>query len=461
MFSKGLFKSFIYSFLFVLVFFNKVGADESNKNLVFHSKAGFLEFALYRQSTKELTTTEVSSYIIKNSTSLELANSFDPSDGEIVFSSKIINNIHDEYAPPSGDSLRYFGKGFSIEQGELLNKSNQAIVVSLAFPTEKALLANKQATRLLLSMAKNYGGFIWDEDTREIFTRDAWNELRVQPWNDTWPNISNHIATHAYQPNDLFARAVTLGMVKFGLPDITINNFSWSMNNQIGNFINLLAQNLLEGYELNSKGELTLSIASLKNTNAKEYLSSLVFENSVTEILVKVTPSSGEEGDPDNRIIEVVFEDHPGENLQEKQERLLDSVFGWKESISLVQHNAAILDASNRAKAKLSKLQIEFTKGLEPGGHISLKAPFKTPDDNNEYMWIDVIDWRNSHISGLLKNEPFNIPELKGGSTVSIDQSLVFDYIRYYGDGRSEGNETGELIMKYQTQTRSYNQYQN
>ncbi len=51
---------------------------------------------------------------------------------------------------------------------------------------------------------------------------------------------------------------------------------------------------------------------------------------------------------------------------------------------------------------------------------------------------------------GLLKNEPYNIPGLKGGSEVTIEQEEVFDYIRRFPDGTEEGNETGKLILQFQ-----------
>ena len=77
-------------------------------------------------------------------------------------------------------------------------------------------------------------------------------------------------------------------------------------------------------------------------------------------------------------------------------------------------------------------------------------APFPTPDGGNEWMWVEVIEWKGSKIRGLLKNEPVNVPGLSGGSEVVVDQGDLFDYIRSFSDGREEGNETGRLIQQYQ-----------
>ncbi len=89
-------------------------------------------------------------------------------------------------------------------------------------------------------------------------------------------------------------------------------------------------------------------------------------------------------------------------------------------------------------------------KGLNPGEFIQVKAPFLTPDGSREWMWVEILSWQGTRIKGLLKNEPYNIPSLKGGSEVVVNQEDVFDYIRKLPDGSSSGNETGALIEKYQ-----------
>jgi len=68
---------------------------------------------------------------------------------------------------------------------------------------------------------------------------------------------------------------------------------------------------------------------------------------------------------------------------------------------------------------------------------------------DNEWMWVEILSWKDDDIiKGLLKNQPFQIPNLKAGSKVSIKTSDVFDYIHRLPDGSSEGNKTGEIIQK-------------
>ena len=75
-----------------------------------------------------------------------------------------------------------------------------------------------------------------------------------------------------------------------------------------------------------------------------------------------------------------------------------------------------------------------------------MKAPFETPDENQEWMWVEVVRWKENAISGLLMNEPHAILDLHAGQKVEVSQADVFDYIRRLPDGSMEGNETGKII---------------
>ena len=50
----------------------------------------------------------------------------------------------------------------------------------------------------------------------------------------------------------------------------------------------------------------------------------------------------------------------------------------------------------------------------------------------------------------LLANDPEDVPGLKSGSPVKVNEDELFDYIRHLADGGTEGNETGALMTKKQ-----------
>ncbi len=366
-----------------------------------------------------------------------------------VVSLSVIKDVANSYPVPDISYLSYFGRGLNKQQATKIQKSNLAIVIDVAYPMSMVFDGLKDAATSIYNYADTAGGLIWDSETRELFTPEAWKMKRIDSWAESIPEVEDHTVIHAYKNNE-GVRAITLGMSKFGLPDIVVNDFSWSLNRPMGNLINLVAQSIAEGLVPSKEGFLELNINGLKNTGYKRELVASLKNNAVPRVKIPIGDGKREEGDPENYIIELLFHNNEGASLSEKHEVLLSSLFGWEDQISYVKHNQFIQAASRRAKSKLNGLRENFNKGLSPGEFIQVKAPFATPDGGNEWMWVEVLSWKGGVIKGLLKNEPYHIPDLKGGSEVVVGQEDVFDYIRSYPDGTSEGNETGDLIRKYQ-----------
>ncbi|MFW5739820.1 MAG: DUF2314 domain-containing protein [Myxococcota bacterium] len=76
-----------------------------------------------------------------------------------------------------------------------------------------------------------------------------------------------------------------------------------------------------------------------------------------------------------------------------------------------------------------------------------VKAPFKTASGGNEWMWVEVISWQGSTIRGVLQNVPYDMPGLKQGARVEVEESAIFDYIYTSSDGGQVGNETDALLL--------------
>jgi uncharacterized protein YegJ (DUF2314 family) len=237
-------------------------------------------------------------------------------------------------------------------------------------------------------------------------------------------------------------------MQKAGLPDVVADNFSWSLNRNMGHIVNLFVQAMAEGATPSRPGEFDLDIRAIKNPKVRDPQVTTLKPNATGIALLTLKKGTWEEGDPENRLIELGFERGTGPDIHAKQDQIVGAAFGWEDSITNIKHDEAIKAASRAARQKLPALREEFSKGLAPGEFIQVKAPFATPDGGNEWMWVEVTAWKGDTIKGLLKNEPFNIPDLHGGQIVEVSEARVFDYLRKHADGTVEGNETGELIEK-------------
>jgi len=360
---------------------------------------------------------------------------------------RVPKNVQKEYAPPDMNSLQYFGRGISKEQALALQNSEGALVLDFGDPKEQVWTALRSANQLVEEIARRTGGLVWDEETREIFSPNTWHEKRIASWPAGVPDVSSQTVVHAYN-NGEYVRAITLGMAKLGLPDVVIEDSTWSSNNQVGNLINLFCQSMAERGTLKKAGEFRLELRAIKNSTVRDNQVKFLKNNAAGVACLTLKKGKWEEGDPKNRLIELTPENYPGNDLHAKQDSMMSSFFGSEDALVKVQHNEELLAASARAKAKLPELQKVFAAGLQPGEFIDLKAPFRTPDGGTEWMWVEVTTWKDDKIKGLLDNEPSFISGLYAGQVVEVRQEDIFDYIRHYPDKHTEGNTTSDIIRK-------------
>lgn len=364
---------------------------------------------------------------------------------------QLTGNVRENYPPPDLSFLSYFGRDISKKQAQAVQQAPQALILDFAYPDKMMSQGLQRSDRATHEIALHFNGLIWDSETRELFTPDSWKDNRIDAWQGPTPIVQEHIVIHAYR-NGSGMRAITLGMAKFGMPDIVVNDLSWSQNKSMGNLINLTAQSLVEGARITKGNLLHIDIDKLRNTPYKTRMIASLKKNAQRAIDLHVGEAKWEEGDPDNYLMEILFDNIEGKSLHSQQEQLLSSLFGWEDDLVYVKHNKRIIAARDRARARLPQLRKAFNKGLSPGEFILLKAPFDTPNGGNEWMWVEVMQWKGKSIRGLLKNEPYLIPDLHAGETVTVNQDDIFDYLRSYPDGSSEGNETGALIEKFKSE---------
>lgn len=358
-----------------------------------------------------------------------------------------LENAQDSFTPPNMQQIRYFGRGLSQPQGEALQLAKLALVVEFRMPASPTYAGLRAADRLLADVAEQTDGLIWDEETREIFTAAAWRERHIDGWQGDIPNVAKHTVIHAYQ-GDKLLRGITLGMAKFGLPDVVMDDFPRSNSGQAGNLMVALSQALVEGAAIGPRSNLTLDLSQLKHAATKATQQAALADNARGAAQLYFTQGKLEEGDPQNRLLEFKFDQYPGPDRYAKQTALFTTLYGFHDGVMMIRHDDAIRAASNAAKARLPALRAVFNAGLRTGEYIMVKAPFATPDDGNEWMWVEVTHWHDKDITGLLNNEPANVPKLHSGQIVKVSMDDVFDYIRYDGQGNTEGDESGKLISK-------------
>ncbi|HEY0821963.1 MAG TPA: hypothetical protein VGD46_24515, partial [Rhizobacter sp.] len=269
-----------------------------------------------------------------------------------ILQARLLDTVQKDYRPPSLDLLQRFGRGLSRDQAHALQKTEDALVLRFAHPAANGLPAYRAALQLAEQVARDTEGLLWDEETREVFTPDEWRRRRLDSWSGGLPDAALQTVIHAYK-GDKQVRAITLGMVKFGLPDVVIDDFSWSNNRQMGALLNAFVQALVEGATLKSPGHFDLDLRSLRHAAVKDGLLPSLKSNANAVARLTLVNGKAESGDPENRLLELKFDRYPGPDHYARQDALLSALFGSEDAVTRVKHNEELLAASAAAKKRL------------------------------------------------------------------------------------------------------------
>lgn len=356
--------------------------------------------------------------------------------------------------PPAIDEMERFGTGLDSNERVQLSTSKSVACLEVVGPAERAFGDYRKALLLGRDLAKALHGLPWDDEMRSAFTQSAWNR-RIDAWQgDAEPNVIDHVLLDQYREGELF-RIVSLGMVKFGLPDVVVNQVAGTDAAGMAALLNLTLQGLLEQKQPDSRGRLALAIDAVRELRARSWLLSNVGPNGKRSVELQLTEAVAQKDDAKNRLLEIAFAGPP-KQLQQRHNQLLSALFGSKDATVSVEHDADIQAASKRAKAKVLAMRARYAKSPPAGEQLLVKAPF-TSDTATEWMWVEVVRWQGSLITGILDNDPQMVPRLKAGAHVEIHEDDILDYILTKRDGTREGNETGELLKarSARPQTRS------
>ena len=357
----------------------------------------------------------------------------------------LFENPKVNFTPPDLDYLSHSNRRLSQNEMQELQDPKRAVLLSFSGINRNVTNDHIGINKLIDTLITNNKAIVTDYVTVESFNRLSWKGIRCDGFNFDNNNITSQITIHLYRDGG-FCRAVTLGMGKFCLPDISIENLSCKNQNSYGSLINLICQTLLENPFIKGDSTIEVNIDKIKNNELRNQLLSHLENGSKKYGTIRLKEVEPQEGDDYNSQFQLVFNNRDFSSPQEEQQKLISQIFGASDEIKYIKHDQQLLETSQKAKKELPKLKAKYNNGLEPGYSILLKAPFETDNGGNEWMWIEVSQWNDEEIRGILQNDPFEISDLKAGAIVSVMQKDIFDYILNKPDGSFEGNETGKLI---------------
>lgn len=348
---------------------------------------------------------------------------------------------------PDEEMLSFFARRLTPDERKRLMGAKSATLLAFRVPFAKRNEALLAATRFAHQLASERGAFLFDAETREYFTPQSWKESRLDGWTGDAPSLQAHITMHVYDRGDGL-RMITLGMAKFGLPDLVVEQVSRSLTNDVGSLVNAVAQLLAEGLELTPDGGLNVDLGRVKEAKAKSRFEARVTPGARRSVKLWALDGRRDDGDPQNPLLELFF---PGTGTPNaRQLAALDALFGKKaDNLTPVPPgDPELAEVTRKALARLNALKPRIEKGLRAPEELLVKAGFRTDDGSTEHMWLVVSEWKKDRLYGTLANEPFEVSGLRMGSPVDVALSEVDDYVYVGPDGKKEGGESSRILQR-------------
>ncbi len=361
---------------------------------------------------------------------------------------------------PDEGHLTKHGHGLTAESRAAIQHTSRACRLVLFPEADSAREGSRQFSQLVHAMSERTGAVIFDSITYECFSPETWKTRRVDAWTeDGVPDVSRFLFIDTYlpQPRSSIGRALTFGMRRFALPDLSVSAVPQRHDSTVKLVLQLVAQSLVERPEIPSLEEVTFSIAELRSPSARQALQMQLGSGGTGSIRLRLLDVQTQTGDPNNAMIELDFAWGAGRTDIERQEDLLVRFMGTSASSYIdVEPTPEIEAASRKAREQWLKWGPGFRKYFPAGSSFLAKGPFQHDDNSDvEWMWIEVNQWNDaSELEGILANDPVHIRRFRAGAQVGFPANQIYDYQVLKPDGTREGNETGRLMEQQQKQPR-------
>lgn len=359
---------------------------------------------------------------------------------------------------PDLSHLAKHGHGLPPQTLAAIQHSSCAHRLMLFPEAGSARESTRSFCQIIHSIAEHTAAAIYDSSTYECFSPTVWKARRLDTWTpDGVPDVSQFLYVDAYLPEakSQLGRAVTFGMRRFALPDLSVSAVPQRHANTIKLVLRLVAQSLVEQPEIPSLEDVSFSIATLRSSSARDALQKQIASGGTGSIRLRLVDVPTQPGDPNNAMIELDCAWGTGQTALERQEQLLGRFIGASASSYMdVDATPELEAASRRARDQWLKWGPDFRKHFPPGSSFMAKGPFQHDDSSElEWMWIEVLQWNETgELEGILANDPVHIRRFQAGARVKFPAERIYDYQILKPDGTREGNETGRLMEQHRDQ---------
>lgn len=226
----------------------------------------------------------------------------------------------EDYAVIGGATLAN-GRGLTDAVKKALPKAKRVSVIDVTMPLGMTSLL--ETSKVMLAFAHATGGVLWDEESAEYLSAEAWKTRRIDSWEKTVPNVSVGVKVYEDATGDeAVVNLRTGGMKHLGLPELILEGVSTDVKDDAISLLYAAAQSLAERKGPPVEGTLEVSIKKLKHAAFRKELEKQTAKNAERSIEVELVG-----GDSSKRPTLLVL--LPANESEERVETALDTFFGF------------------------------------------------------------------------------------------------------------------------------------
>lgn len=325
-----------------------------------------------------------------------------------------------DYILPPSSTLGVVGKSLTDEERASIPARGTVVVIRVHGKADREHAVARTAFATALALAESLHGLVYDESTRRIenvatfarsVPRGPLTESAFHP---------SQIVVQLYRQPDGSARALTLGMERFGAPDLSLRGASWAYATALGHVANAAAAKVAARA---AAAPLVLGAGDFTETEVGEGRS----------VTLGVTKAERTEGDPDNVLVE----------LAPMGDRSWDtSLVGLFDRSAVIAFPAEDAELERIAAKTRRALPTILARKARTAGTLFLKGPFHEDGGAVEWMWMETSACDARTCEGKLASQPARSSSLRAGDRVSLARDQVSDFQLRLPDGGTEGGES-------------------
>ena len=348
----------------------------------------------------------------------------------------------DDATLPGKETWDTVAASLTPQERESLSRKTTSVTLRANAPFSKDHLAARAGFAATAILAEALDGFVYDETTR-----------RIQRWQDS-PVITVPLGAPAFERKDIVvqlfrqedgtARALTLGLMRFGCPDLTLQGANMSAGPRLAELLNAAASKLAAG---ETQTPISLGLADVARVVGRLPAELNATPEGARPIELEVVAPEREEGDPDNELAELVPKDG---STREAWDSVVASIFGVPATVTTETDDKELGDVAAHARGSLGKAIARFEAGA---GEFFVRGPFVIPPDARldggpltEMLWVAVASCDAKLCTGVLSSEPTYVTNLAAAKTTSVERAHAVDWMIRGRDGGTTGGESLRVL---------------